>query len=99
MLFALICDDKPGAAALRLRTRPQHVEYLRSLGSRLAFAGPFLGADEAPTGSLLVVDAPSAADARGIADADPYALAGLFAAVTVRRWNWTINKPGSKEAV
>ena len=41
MLFALLCQDKPGALQLRLDTRPIHVEYLDSLNKdgKLAFAG------------------------------------------------------------
>ena len=28
MLFAITCQDKPGALDLRLATRPVHLEYL-----------------------------------------------------------------------
>ena len=93
MLFALLCDDKDGGLDLRLATRPAHLEYLKSLRAHLKFAGPFLGPDEKPVGSLVVVDAESIEAARAIADADPYAKAGLFRRVDVRRWNWAINNP------
>jgi uncharacterized protein len=93
MLFALLCDDRDGGLDLRLATRPEHFAYLKSLGSRVKFAGPFLAEDGTPVGTMLVVDAADAAEARRIADADPYAKAGLFAAVAVRRWNWTVNNP------
>ncbi|WP_019994797.1 YciI-like protein [Aureimonas ureilytica] len=93
MLFALLCEDRADAGSLRAETRPAHLEHLKALGSTLRFAGPFLGADEKPNGSLLVVEAESLEAARALADADPYAKAGLFASVTVRRWNWTVNNP------
>lgn len=93
MLFAILCDDKPDMLETRLATRIDHLAHLTALGPRLKFAGPFLGADDRPAGSLLVVDVSEEGEARAIADADPYAKAGLFGSVTVRRWNWTINNP------
>ena len=93
MLFALICDDRPGAGNLRAETRPAHVQHLHGLGSALKLAGPFLSEDGVPNGSLLVVEADSAEGARAIAERDPFSKAGLFASVTVRPWNWTIHNP------
>lgn len=95
MLYALICEDRPDAGTLRADTRPAHIDYLKSLGTQLRFAGPFLDPQEKPMGSLVVVEAQSEADARAVADADPYAKAGLFSGVTVRRWNWAVNNPES----
>lgn len=95
MLFAMICTDKPGHLQVRLDTRPDHVAYLDGLNAKgaLAFAGPFLGDDGKPNGSLVVVVAADRAAAQAIADADPYAKAGLFASVDLRPWNWVFNKP------
>ncbi|TFF18080.1 YciI family protein [Jiella endophytica] len=93
MLYAVICTDKPGHLQVRLDTRPEHLAYLTSLGKVLKFAGPFLGPDEKPTGSLLVVEADSLDAAEAIAAGDPYAKAGLFSNVAVTRWNWTVNNP------
>lgn len=95
MLFALICNDKPGSLQLRMDTRPDHVAHLNDLNDRgiLKFAGPFLDEDGNPNGSLVVVEAGDAHDAKTLADSDPYALAGLFANVTIRPFNWTFNNP------
>lgn len=93
MLFALICNDKPGSVALRMENRPEHLAHLKGLGSTLKFAGPFLDDNGDPCGSLLVVEADSAEAAVAIGNADPYAKAGLFASVEARRWNWTVNNP------
>ena len=95
MLFAMICNDKPGHLQVRLDTRPEHVAYLDGLNANgtLKFAGPFLGDDGKPNGSLVVVEAADRAAAQAIADADPYSRAGLFASVDIRPWNWVFNKP------
>lgn len=97
MLFAMICNDKPGHLQVRLDTRPDHVAYLDGLNATgvLGFAGPFLGDDGKPNGSLVVVEAADRAAAQSIADADPYAKAGLFASVEIRPWNWVFNKPAA----
>jgi uncharacterized protein YciI len=95
MLFAFLCQDKPGALQVRLDTRPEHVEWLNKLDAegRLAFAGPFLDGDGKPNGTLMVVKAENLDDAKATSAADPYAKAGLFASVAIRPWNWTFKKP------
>jgi uncharacterized protein YciI len=95
MLFALICNDKPGHLQVRLDNRPAHVAFLDGINGekKLAFAGPFLDGDGKPCGSLVVIEAPDLAAARALAAEDPYAKAGLFEKVDIRPWNWVFNKP------
>jgi uncharacterized protein YciI len=98
MLYALICTDKPNSLALRKANRPQHVEYLQSLGEMLVFAGPFTQEDGATmNGSLVVIEASSLNAARKIAACDPFARVGLFASVDIRPWLWTMNAPDEEE--
>lgn len=94
MLFALICNDKPGGMAIRKTHRPEHLAFLEGLGDTLKFAGPFLDEEgEAMTGSLIVLEAPSLEAAKTIAKGDPFAKAGLFASVDIRPWRWTVGQP------
>jgi len=95
MLFAILCNDKPDHLQLRLDTRPAHLEYLKNLGERLKFAGPFLDEDGKPNGTLAVVEADHMDAAKAIAAKDPYAKAGLFASVDIRPWNWSVNNPAN----
>jgi uncharacterized protein YciI len=98
MLYALICTDKPGALPLRMANRPRHLEYLQSLGDTLVLAGPFTEVDGATmNGSLVVVEAPTLEAARAIAAGDPFVKAGVFAAVDIRPWLWTMNAPDEEE--
>ena len=96
MIYALICADKtPGGPALRTQSRRDHLDYLASLKETLKFAGPFTTEDGSqPTGSLVVIEANSLADAKAIADADPYAKIGVFESVDVRPWKWLLGHPG-----
>ncbi len=93
MLYALICTDKPHALQTRMDNRPDHVEFLKSLGSRLKAAGPFLADDGTPTGSLVVIEAANRDEALAVSNEDPYARAGLFETVEIRPWNWVFNNP------
>ena len=95
MLFAFICDDKPGVGLeLRLANRPDHVAWLTRLGDTLKFAGPFMDdSGEEMRGSLVVVEAGNIEAARVISAQDPFYKAGVFENVDVRAWNWTIGKP------
>lgn len=88
-LFIIIGRDKPGSGELRAATRPAHLDHARKIGAGLKLAGPMLGGgpEPQPCGSVLVIEAENLAAAQAFADADPYALAGLFESVTVAPWN------------
>jgi uncharacterized protein YciI len=88
MLFAVICTDKDGGLTLRMETRSAHLEYLKA--TDVVYAGPFIGADEKPSGSLVIIEATDRAAAKSWADNDPYALAGLFTDVRIEQWNKVI---------
>ncbi|NHO32666.1 YciI family protein [Acetobacter fallax] len=84
MLFAIICTDKPGLFEIRSATRGQHLAYLKTYASQIQFAGPMMGADGKPGGSMLLIDVPDRATAEGFAESDPYAKVGLFESVVIR---------------
>jgi uncharacterized protein len=85
MRIALICEDKPGALQVRLDNRAAHLAYISDTGI-VDLAGPFLNADGQMTGSLVVLNVDSMAQAKAWAADDPYAKAGLFAQVTLQEW-------------
>lgn len=93
MLYAVISNDKKDHLNVRLDIRPKHLEYLKSLGKTVKFAGPFLDGNDKPDGTLMVVEAKSAEEAEGFAKNDPYAQAGLFSEVKIRPWRWSVNNP------
>lgn len=92
MWYAITGTDKKNSLDARLAARPAHVarlQLLRDTG-RLKLAGPFPAIDaEDPgpagfTGSLIVAEFATLAEARAWADADPYVAAGVYASVDVR---------------
>ena len=92
MLYLILGEDAPGTLAQRLTVRPAHLARLEALlnEGRLVVAGPCPAID-APdpgaagfSGSLVVAEFESLADAQSWADADPYATTGVFARVTVK---------------
>lgn len=92
MWYAITGHDHPGTLAQRLQARPDHLLRLEELKQqgRLLMAGPFPAIDsEDPgpagfSGSLIIASFDSLAQAQAWADADPYAAAGVYAAVDVR---------------
>jgi uncharacterized protein YciI len=84
--------DRPDALPSRLAARPAHLARLRDLldAGRLLLAGPCPAIDaEDPgpagfSGSLIVAEFDSLADARIWAEADPYVAAGVYERVEVR---------------
>ena len=89
MLFAVICDDAPENAHIREDQRPAHRAYLKESGP-VRQAGPFLDADGAMCGSLILIEVDDQQAAETWAMNDPYAKAGLFSNVAVRPWNRVI---------
>jgi uncharacterized protein YciI len=85
-LFVLIGHDGPRGAELRKLHRPAHLAGLESLASagRIRHAGPMLGDDGTPIGSVVLFQAEDLADARAIAERDPYVSEGIFARYEVR---------------
>ena len=96
MLFAVLCTDKPNSLELRMKVRPDHLAYLEGLGNAVKAAGPFTTDEGAPTGSLVIIEAADRAAAQAFATNDPYAKAGLFAAVEIKAWKWVIKNPEAK---
>ena len=92
MFYAVVSEDIEDSLALRKAARPEHLARLQALKAegRLLLAGPFPGVDsEQPgaagfSGSLIVAEFASLADARAWADADPYVAAGVYARVAVK---------------
>ena len=84
MLFVLHLLDRPGAAELRQRVRPEHKAYLARVAERIAFAGPLLHDDgETMLGSLLVIDFPSREAVQAWLAGEPFTQAGLYAEVRI----------------
>lgn len=84
MVFVMRLLDKPGAAALRQRLRPEHKAYLARVAERIAFAGP-LTLDDGATmiGSLLAIDFDSRDAAQAWLADEPFTRAGLYAGVEI----------------
>jgi uncharacterized protein YciI len=86
MRVALVCHDKPDHLQTRLDNRPAHRAHIDASGV-VEMAGPLLSPDGLMTGSLVILNVETLAQAQAWADADPYAKAGLFASVTISEWN------------
>jgi len=98
MLYACICQDKPGSGDLRQQTREAHLDHLRGHAGAVVSAGPLLSDDgTTPVGSLLIVEAQSLDAARAMMEADPYAKAGLFERIDVYPWRWVVGTVNLQE--
>jgi uncharacterized protein YciI len=92
MFYAIVGDDTPGSLEQRLAARPAHLERLKELqdAGRLILAGPCPAIDSPDpgpagfSGSLIVAEFASLAEAEAWAAADPYVAQGVFCRTTVR---------------
>ena len=84
--FVLVGHDAPESAEARKRHRPAHLEGLEAFEAvgRIHFAGPMLGEDGQPVGSLVIFEAGDLEEARRIAARDPYVTEGVFERHEVR---------------
>jgi len=82
MLFVIIGHDGPDGARLRPQVRPAHLDNLRPLveSGKVVLAGPFTDG----SGSLIVIDMDSEAQATAFARSDPYVTQGVFDRVEVK---------------
>ena len=92
MLYAIVGQDVPDSLDRRLAARPAHLERLQALqqAGRLLLAGPFPAIDSSDpgsagfSGSLIVAEFDTLADAQAWAEADSYVAAGVYASVSVK---------------
>jgi uncharacterized protein YciI len=92
MWYAIIGTDNVDSLAARKSARPAHLARLQQLQDqgRMLLAGPFpaIDADDPGpagfSGSLIVAEFGSLAEAQGWAAADPYVDAGVYRETTVR---------------
>ena len=93
MLWAISRVAAPNFAAMRDKGLQAHLDYLHSQKNILVVSGATLTDDgKAVTGSLLIVNVGSRAEAGAFVDGDPFQKAGLFTNVTITRmrkgqWN------------
>lgn len=91
MWYVIYSRERENVLDVRLKTRPDHLEYAKKLldEGRMLLAGPrpvIDSPDPGPAGfqgSLIVAEFDSLGDARAWADNDPYMLAGVFESVEV----------------
>jgi len=92
MFYALVGQDVPDSLERRLAARPAHLERLQALQQAgcLLLAGPFPTIDSNDpgsagfSGSLIVAEFDTLADAQAWGDADPYVAAGVYSSVGVK---------------
>ncbi len=92
MLYAIISEDTENSLEKRRATRPQHLARLEALkqDGRLIAAGPHPAIDcEDPgdagfSGSLVIAEFASLAQAQAWADTDPYIEAGVYQRTVVK---------------
>ncbi|MDH5181155.1 MAG: YciI family protein [Gammaproteobacteria bacterium] len=92
MFYVIYGEDNPDSLSKRQVARPAHLERLHKLrdSGRLLLAGPCPAIDnEDPgpagfTGSFIVAEFESLAEAKSWADADPYIKEGVYNKVTVK---------------
>ena len=92
MLYVILGNDAPGALEIRKRVRAGHLERIGQLvaAGRIAIAGPCPVEDSPePTpagfsGSVIIAEFDSLADAREWTAGDPYVTEGVFESWDVR---------------
>lgn len=87
MDFVVHGRDAKGVEDRLTRLANAHWDYMDRFARQLVARGPTLSADgEEHTGSVHVVSLANAAEARRFADEEPYARAGVYAEVSVTRF-------------
>ena len=92
MLYLIYAQDVPNSLENRLSVRPAHLARLQALRDegRLVIAGPNPAIDSKDpgsagfSGSTVIAEFASLADAQAWAEQDPYVAAGVYGDVTVK---------------
>lgn len=92
MLFSIVSNDVEQSLSLRMGSRPAHIERLNALKDegRLILAGPNPAIESNEpgeagfSGSIIIAEFTSLAEAQTWADSDPYVAAGVYRKVVVK---------------
>ncbi|MFP1742835.1 YciI family protein [Lonsdalea quercina] len=92
MFYVIFATDAANTLEKRQASRPDHLARLQTLRDqgRLLTAGPLPAIDSNDpgsagfTGSVVIAEFPSLAEAKSWADADPYVAAGVYQQVIVK---------------
>lgn len=98
MWYAIVAEDTPNSLEKRLAARPAHLARITALqeAGRLLLAGPFPAIDSNDpgaagfTGSLIVAEFASLAEANTWANDDPFMTSGVYANVVVKPFRKTL---------
>ena len=84
-LFTYRGRDSSRGLELRKFHREKHLAHIEPLdqAGRIRFAGPLVDEEGNPCGSVIILEAEDLAEARRIAESDPYLLEGVFESVEV----------------
>ena len=95
-LFVISYIDKPNSLALRMANREAHLAYAHAddKPAKVKLGGAYLDEKGDMAGSLIIVEAPTRADAMAFTENDPYVRAGLFSNIDVRAYRVAMNKLG-----
>ena len=99
MLYMIHGVDKDDGAEIRAKARDDHFAYLDRHEDIVVLGGATLAdADDTRTGSVLIINVPSRAEADAFSQNEPFRMAGLFETVTVTRmrrgqWNPEVGTP------
>lgn len=85
--FVIRCVDAPGRAALRAELAAAHRGYVERHFDAMALGGPLLDANGERCGSLIVIRLADVDAARRFIEDEPYHCGGLFAQVTIDRFD------------
>ena len=87
MEYFVYCRNKPDVDGLRAEHQEAHWSFMDQYDDRMLARGPTLNEDRsAPTGPVHIVDLESEAEAMAFAYDEPYARAGVFGDIIIRRW-------------
>jgi uncharacterized protein YciI len=81
--YVIYCRDRPETENLRKKATPAHLKHVEDHLDQHLVAGPMKDADGNTVGSLLIVKAVDADDARGFIERDPYFSPGFWESIQI----------------
>jgi len=92
MLFLVYLEDIEDNAPIRRSLLDQHMKHIGGHVGSIRLGGPLMRADgKTQAGGILLIEAESVDQVRGIIDADPYYQAGLWPEVRIHEFREIIN--------
>jgi uncharacterized protein YciI len=90
--YVVFCRDQPASSELRSPALADHLKHIEAMADRISLAAALKSDDGSPSGSIIIVEASCANEARALVESDPFFAAGVWESLEINQLGNAVGK-------